>query len=82
MVVLPETQLAAAQVVAEKLRVRVEEQVFTGKDAQVHLTLSAGVAQLTAQQSWAEWINSADTALLEAKRKGRNRVCLAETGSH
>ncbi|WP_417664330.1 GGDEF domain-containing protein [Pseudidiomarina donghaiensis] len=78
LVVLPETDLAEAKKVAQKLLSTVSDEPFEGKDAQVHLTVSIGVAQLRLEQSWAEWINSADTALLEAKRKGRNQVCVAE----
>ncbi|OZB05002.1 MAG: hypothetical protein B7X54_06605 [Idiomarina sp. 34-48-12] len=77
--VMPETDLEEAVKVAEKLRLAVENTPFDGKDAQAHLTVSLGVAQLRAEQTWAEWINTADTALLEAKRKGRNQVCKAES---
>lgn len=79
LVVMPETELGEAVKVAEKLRRAVENTPFEGKDAQAHLTVSLGVAQLRAEQTWAEWINTADTALLEAKRKGRNQVCKAES---
>lgn len=79
LVVLPETDQAEATKVAEKLLTAVANEPFDGKDAQAHLTISMGVAQLRSEQSWAEWINSADTALLEAKRKGRNQVCVAES---
>lgn len=79
LVVLPETDLTEAAKVAEKLRLAVAQEPFTGKDAQAQLTVSIGAAQLREEQTWAEWINSADTALLEAKRKGRNQVCVAES---
>ena len=79
LVVMPETELEEAVKVAEKLRLNVANNPFDGKDAQAHLTVSIGVAQLRAEQTWAEWINTADTALLEAKRKGRNQVCKAES---
>lgn len=79
LVVMPETELEEAVKVAEKLRLAIANTPFDGKDAQAHLTISIGVAQLRAEQTWAEWINTADTALLEAKRKGRNQVCKAES---
>ncbi|WP_417659301.1 GGDEF domain-containing protein [Pseudidiomarina sp.] len=78
LIVLPETDIKEAVKVAEKIRQIVSNTPFDGKDAQVRLTVSVGVAQLRAEQTWAEWINTADTALLEAKRKGRNQVCAAE----
>ena len=78
LIVLPETDIKEAVKVAEKIRQIVSNTPFDGKDAQVRLTVSVGVAQLRAEQTWAEWINTADTALLEAKRKGRDQVCAAE----
>lgn len=78
LVVLPETGNAEAQVVAEKLRSLVSEHSFNGKDANVDVTLSLGVAQYAENQTWVEWLNAADSALMEAKRKGRNQVQVAE----
>ena len=74
LIVLPATKLNEAKLAAEKLRALVADSEFTGKTATVQITLSLGVAELVAEQSWVEWLNAADTALLEAKRKGRNQV--------
>jgi diguanylate cyclase (GGDEF)-like protein len=74
LIVLPATKLNEAKLVAEKLRALVADSEFNGKTATVQITLSLGVAELVAEQSWVEWLNAADTALLEAKRKGRNQV--------
>lgn len=78
LIVLPETGVKEAVKAAEKIRQIVSNTPFDGKEAQEALTVSIGVAQLGAEQTWAEWINTADTALLEAKRKGRNQVCAVE----
>lgn len=74
LVVLPSTELTGAMLVADKLRKLIADSSFNGKTASVDVTLSLGVAELAAKQTWVEWLNAADTALLEAKRKGRNQV--------
>lgn len=74
LIVLPTTGLNNAMQVAEKLRTLVSSGAFYGKTATVQVTLSLGVAELATGQSWTEWLNAADTALLEAKRKGRDQV--------
>ncbi|WP_369742991.1 GGDEF domain-containing protein [Pseudidiomarina sp. PP-1MA] len=80
MVVMPETTLTQALAAAEKLRHAVAEKPFAGKDATVSLTVSLGVAELAAEMTWSQWINQADTALLEAKKQGRNQVSQVPTG--
>ncbi len=66
-VLLPEVDNSRAYVVAERLRVAVAE--HTG------LTISLGVSSYTPEmQLKEELINVADTALYQAKQKGRNRV--------
>lgn len=74
LIVLPATKLKEATHVADKLRALIADSAFNGKTATVEVTLSLGVAELSDGQSWVEWLNAADTALLEAKRKGRNQV--------
>ncbi|WP_258807744.1 GGDEF domain-containing protein [Pseudidiomarina sp. CB1] len=74
LIVLPATKLTEAMLVAEKLRALIADSAFNGKTATVAVTLSLGVAELVTGQSWVDWLNAADTALLEAKRKGRNQV--------
>lgn len=74
LIVLPSTKLEEAMRAAEKLRALVADTAFNGKNATVSITMSLGVAELSKRQTWVEWLNAADTALLEAKRKGRNQV--------
>lgn len=59
---------------AEALRMEVEEHEF-GEGTRI--TVSAGVAELGDGENADCWLTRADNALLEAKRAGRNRVCLA-----
>jgi diguanylate cyclase (GGDEF)-like protein/PAS domain S-box-containing protein len=76
---LPETDLAGAAVVAERLRRRVAEAPLditsSGALLQVRLTISAGVAGGPGPTgSFSEMMTEADRALYRAKHSGRNRV--------
>ncbi len=77
-VMLPETPADEAQVMAERARQQIEElRGPEGKDS-IGVTLSLGIASLSPTHSTKEGlVEAADAALYEAKRSGRNRVCLA-----
>ncbi len=75
-VMLPETQLDGARMLAESLRERVAEHSFVFQTDQIRVTISIGVAALTeSDKSATELLKRADELLYEAKRTGRNRVC-------
>ncbi|HPS19489.1 MAG TPA: GGDEF domain-containing protein [Candidatus Omnitrophota bacterium] len=77
-VVLPETTSDLARTVAERLRKSVESGVVKAFDEKIKVSVSIGVATYPADGNSASvLIDSADNALYRAKRKGRNRVCLA-----
>ncbi|HYO90619.1 MAG TPA: GGDEF domain-containing protein, partial [Pyrinomonadaceae bacterium] len=73
LVLLPETNLEGAAALAEKIRLAAEAQLF-GSGHIFPLTLSAGVASLSEQESGHDMIARADMALYNAKARGRNRV--------
>lgn len=75
-VFLPETSMAKAMEVAERLRAGVEEiKIDVAGGGSARITVSIGVATATSQtDSIAALINEADRALYEAKRSGRNKV--------
>ncbi len=74
--ILPETPLDGAISLAETLRQRVEEHVFTFQADSIKVTVSIGCAQLTENDKAAsDLIKRADELLYQAKRGGRNRVC-------
>lgn len=73
LVLLPETNLEGATALAEKIRLAADAQLF-GDGHIFPITLSAGVASLSAQESGHDMIARADMALYNAKAGGRNRV--------
>jgi diguanylate cyclase (GGDEF)-like protein/PAS domain S-box-containing protein len=82
-VMLPETSMAAAYDVAERLRVHMQERPIIAGHVPIQCTVSIGIAQLTAQDgSFDDLLHRADTALYAAKNKGRNRVENAPTPVH
>ena len=76
-IVMPETDMAVATTVAERLRRRVATEPFPieqGKRS-VEVTISIGIAALeAAEDNAATILKRADQALYRAKRDGRNRV--------
>jgi two-component system cell cycle response regulator len=76
-IVMPETDMAVATTVAERLRRRVALEPFPieqGKRS-VEVTISIGIAALeAAEDNAATILKRADQALYRAKRDGRNRV--------
>lgn len=67
---LPETRLAEAVVIVDRIRESTVHHVFGGEH---RISISAGVAEAGAG-SGGELLRTADTALYNAKRSGRNRV--------
>jgi len=79
-VLLPGTRLIQAVRAAERLRVSIENAPVKLNGNLVRLTASFGVETYQARQelSVEEFIRQADQFLLEAKARGRNRVCYAD----
>jgi two-component system cell cycle response regulator len=75
-VVMPDTDLSYAMMVAERLRQRVGEITFNVEDGlDINVTVSIGIAVVEGDCNTAEkLLERADTALYRAKRDGRNRV--------
>lgn len=71
--------LLNAGVLGERLRARVEQENFDYQGTRLPLTISVGVAALPEARAAtpSELVRDTDKALYEAKRSGRNRVCLA-----
>ncbi|MCS6830470.1 MAG: GGDEF domain-containing protein [Armatimonadota bacterium] len=73
-VILPDTDIETAYVVAERVRQIIEHHPFPNRQ----MTISVGLASWRAGVDPGKLIQEADEALYEAKRSGRNRVCLAK----
>ncbi len=75
-VVMPETDLAVATMVAERLRRRIATEPFPIQQGTgtLEVTISVGIAALGADDNAANIFKRADQALYRAKRDGRNRV--------
>ena len=81
-VVLPDTDLQGAGVIAEKLRSAVAAAQITHAFSRTagHVTVSLGVASALSREGGTPvaLIEMADEALYKAKKSGRNQCCLAE----
>jgi two-component system cell cycle response regulator len=76
-VVMPETDMAVAAIVAERIRRRIAGEPFSIRSgaAALDVTISVGIAALSGvSDTPAAIIKRADQALYRAKRDGRNRV--------
>jgi diguanylate cyclase (GGDEF)-like protein len=72
------TDLSGAKIVAERLRRSVESRTFTFGGKNIPVTISLGIASIpdSGINDHSAFLAAADKALYEAKRTGRNRVCL------
>ena len=72
-VVTPCTPISGAEVLADAMRRVVADEPFgiVGR-----VTVSLGVAQLSPEETAAQWVSRADRVMYEAKRSGRNCVRL------
>jgi len=75
---LPQTELALAQAIAERLRQHIA--TWTLEPEHLSVTVSIGVAQASAEdQAFDDLLIRTDRALYAAKAAGRNRVHVAQT---
>jgi len=82
MVLLPQTPVEAAVMLAEKLRILVQDSPIQLGELQISITVSFGVTGIAAGQSGTvdELYTAADNALYDAKHQGRNRVVVCAMG--
>ncbi|MBI5408048.1 MAG: HDOD domain-containing protein [Nitrospirae bacterium] len=84
-VVLPETDLKGAVVVAERLREAVEKLEIKLDDQPVKLTISLGVTSYEPQKGHrtkTDIVEAADKALYNSKMTGRNRISIVSLHSN
>lgn len=77
---MPETDLQGAKIVAERHRKSVEEFALIEEGKALKITISLGVASYPHPhvQKLDDLIKLADDALLESKRRGRNQITIAD----
>lgn len=76
--VLSNTDIEAARLVAERLRVAVSQLTCSDGKRNFGFTVSAGAAQLTQGEDGSSLFDRADQALYQAKKTGRNQTVCAE----
>jgi len=75
LLILPETETAEAQILAERIREKIEETHFLEK---YYITSSFGVAAYRSGQTLEILLECADKSLYQAKNNGRNQVVIFE----
>lgn len=74
-VLLVDTALDDAAVLAERLRQSVEAMLINYNEHKIKVTLSLGIAQYSAEmKEHRQWIEASDKALYRSKANGRNQV--------
>ena len=70
--------LIEAREIAERLRREIAQLTLRVEDDTLSVTVSAGVAQLTGDESPQSFLQGADTAMYRAKNSGRNQVAVRQ----
>jgi diguanylate cyclase (GGDEF)-like protein len=76
-ILLSDTDLADAELLAEKIRAAIERHTVTYDMNTIRMTASLGVNALRADDTFESFIKRADAAMYQAKKNGRNRVIAA-----
>jgi diguanylate cyclase (GGDEF)-like protein/PAS domain S-box-containing protein len=81
-ILLPETDLENGAILAEKLRDKIEKEVFVYQDTKIPVTLSFGLSVYNKKGlKTDDVIKQADQCLYEAKNSGRNKVVFKKLSS-
>lgn len=74
-ILLPHTAVSAAEILAERIRKKIESQTISYESSSINITMSFGLSQYDdSLRSATAWIDSADKALYISKENGRNQV--------
>ncbi len=77
-IIMIESNLKNAKIVAERLRRKVEDSSFRYENNVINVTLSIGISSMSRDIEKGRLIDMADQALYHAKKSGRNRTVLWE----
>ena len=78
-ILLPETAIDGAKLVAERLRLSIMENPMSTDSGPLRITVSIGVAEASSTDTLKTLIERADEALYDAKHAGRNCVRIKES---
>ncbi|MDF1821133.1 MAG: sensor domain-containing diguanylate cyclase [Alcanivoracaceae bacterium] len=73
---LPDTDVVRAQVLVTRLREYLQDRIQLAGQGALPVSASFGIAGLDDEQTLEQLVNKADRMLYEAKRQGRDRVCV------
>ena len=73
-ILLPNTEIAGAKKLAEKIRKEIENSVVTTEN--IKFTISLGVTEIQMGEKTNKFLKRVDDSLYEAKNSGRNKVCI------
>lgn len=71
---LPHTSCESACIVAEKIRITIEELILNYEGQNIVVTLSIGLEEVSPETTLEDAINNADNAMYQAKQAGRNTI--------
>ncbi len=74
-IVLPDTPKQHGAILAEKIRVMIQETKFEFESNVIPVTISRGVSEVNKGDVVDAFIQGADDKLYEGRQGGRNRVC-------
>ena len=74
LILLPMTDIHAAQYLVERLRQLIENQKFMFENELISITASFGLTAMAPHDNAEQMIDRADKALFKAKNAGRNRI--------
>jgi len=79
LIILPETDIQNAVLVAERLRAAIDKAAFELDGNRIHVTMSAGVAFYVNGREEKDLVKEADDNLYTAKNQGKNRIYYDES---
>ena len=79
LLILPDTELEPAKILAERIREAICERPFVVGNQRIPVTVSLGVARALGESNLDALSQEADRAMYQAKQGGRNRVASVES---